>query len=440
VQSYACSSPLRSLDAGSAAQQGERDVDRSRLRTTAVPSGRWLAVAAALLLLSGPALALEPQDPEWEQLLHAYLVDPEGNREAVLALGKSGTEGLGAPAILLIADAQFRAGEYGEARRLFRQVVEQEEVEDRPTAASSIGHFGLAMVEVEGGDFAGAYEEFGRAGGPESQVAVWAKLGTAQSAAAIGKTDEALEALQELSATEDLAPPLREAALFSEASVHLRNGDTEKAAALLDQVIGGSNPRLATEAAYAKAQLERKNGDPRAARKELEGLLAKCPDENAGEAEPSADADADADADAKKDRERRRMERRLGELDPSAIMQAWVQNYREMPLVSWRGRETPPFGFGGCSLARTALASLEELPVETPVVAGAGAPPAASAGAGATTGAVAATSLPNEVASAGTSEATTPEQTAEGSSLVWLGILAAIVGVAGVLYFVLRRG
>jgi hypothetical protein len=72
-------------------------------------------------------------------------------------------------------------------------VIELEETGDETTAAGSLGHFGLGMIEVEGGDFGDAYVEFARAASPSSEVGEWATLATAQAAAAIGKTDEARE-------------------------------------------------------------------------------------------------------------------------------------------------------------------------------------------------------------------------------------------------------
>jgi hypothetical protein len=202
----------------------------------------------------------------------------------------------------------------------------------------------------------------------------------------------------------------------------MRAGDGEKAAGLLGEVAAGSNPDLAAEALFAAARLSLQAGDAQDARASLEEMLANCPEE------PPEQEDADDE----ESRERRRMSRRLRELDPGAILQTWVRNYRELPLNAYAGVGAPPFGFDGCARARETLASLDEEPIPTPAEA-------RSTSALASTSPSAPPALEPSPSAATEAEPERGPSVETASPLLWIGVFAAIVGGLGVLYFVFRR-
>jgi tetratricopeptide (TPR) repeat protein len=303
--------------------------------------------------VGGSTVAAQEPPPgysDWEQVLQSYLLDPVGNRDRVIALARQGVEGIPAVALVVIGDAYFRAGDLPNASRLFRAARAESEVVNEPEQSPWIAfsNMGLGMVDVAQGDMGGAYRSFSAAaaaGGPSTSMAM---LGAAQSAAAIGKDEEALDLLSALDETEGAPGAIRDAARFARGEVLLRQGKYDEAAALFDEIAAGTKGGLASDASYAAARARLASGERETGRTALEAMLTAC-------AEPGDGTDP------------RRTNRQLRELDARAVMQAWVENYREVsfePYLAESGRgSVDGFSIDGCALRRPPRQPLRKNPL-----------------------------------------------------------------------------
>lgn len=373
------------------------------------------------LVLPDPAVAQE-QYPEWREAFDVYVVDPAGGADRIIELGKKGTDGLPSSILTVLGDAYLRQGNYGSARRMFLRALEDPNAltDVGPGKASIASHaeLGLALAAVGSGKLAEARKRFAAASGPGDMGYV-ATLGHAQTAIAMGRHDEGLELLAALSDAEDVEPSLLDAARFASANALLDGGDYEAAAAAFQAIADGSTGEMAVDASFAAAVARQRSGARDVALEELTALVEKCPKLEEGE-------------------ERRKVSRADIALDPTAVLQSWVRNYREQSFADYRDGPGLALLLHGCDLAVETVAVYDEIaPIE--VVAAAEPEPVEMPETSAA--AVEGDTRPAADSSDAASGAATASSDSAGdgeSASLWLVVLGVLV-LAGVVWF-WRRG
>lgn len=382
-----------------------------------------LLTALALLSASGRAVAQE-QFPDWSEAFDAYVADPEAGADRIIELGKQGTDGLPSSAFTVLGDAYLRQGNYGAARRSFLRALED------PNAATQMGpgkapisnhaQLGLALAAVGSGKLGDARRWFAEASGAGGDMGYLATLGHAQTAIALGRHDEGLELLAALSESEGVEASLVESARFASANALLDAGDYEEAAAAFEALAADSEGAAATDAAFAAAIARHRGGSVNGVLESLTVIAEKCP--------PLAEGE-----------ERRKVSRGERDLDPTAVLQAWVRNYREQSFADYAAGPGAALTLHGCDLAIETVAVFDEL--EPAVVAAVEpappvaepAEPAAPAGTSSGTGGASST------ATAADAQAKTPVASpSAGGVPTWAIVLVLVVAAAGFLLW--RRG
>ncbi len=298
------------------------------------------------LLFAAAPLAHAQSYPEWGEAFEVYKTDPAAGAELLIELGRRGTDNLPPSVLTVLGDAYLRQGNYGTARKMFLRALED------PSAAASMGPFkapiashaelGLAAAAIGAGKLADAREWFAKASAAGGDLGHLATLGHAQAAIALGRHDEGLEILEALNDTEGVEPSLVEASQFATANALLDAGDYEAAAAAFQQLSDEAAGDLALDAAFAAAMARYRGGDRGEALASLSALVERCPE--AGE-----------------DDQPRKVTRAERELDPTAVLQSWVRNYREQSFSDYGGGPGPAFSLHGCDLAVETVAVLEEV-------------------------------------------------------------------------------
>ena len=139
-------------------------------------------------------------------------------------------------------------------------------------------------------------------------------------------------------------------------------GDYDAAAEAFEALEKDAEGEAKPDLAFAAAVARNRAGERGVALDALNSLLERCP--QPGEAE-----------------ERRKISRAERELDPTAVLQSWVRNYREQSFADYRaGRLTAVLSLQGCDLAVETVAALEAAPpVEAVPAVREAAPPAPQA-------------------------------------------------------------
>ncbi len=382
-------------------------------------------LALALLISFAVPLHAAEQYPEWREVFDVYAEDPNAAAEQVIELGKKGIDGYPPSVPTVLGDAYLRQGNYGAARRMFLRVLQD------PSAGSQMGpgkapiashaELGLALSAVGAGKLADAREWFAKASAAGGDLGYLATLGHAQTAIALGRHDEGLEILEAMSEAEGVEDALVEASRFAAANALLDGGDPAAAAEAFQSLADDSTGPNARDAAFAAAWARAKAGERDAAFEALTVLTEECPEREEGD-------------------EPRKVSRAERELDPTAVLQAWVRNYREQSFGMYDSGPAAALSLHGCDLAVETVAVFEEVvpvaavaPVEEPAppspaeevlpVAGDAGGSAPAAG---------------EEASKAASTEASPTVADEGRMSPW--IVFVIVAVIGVLVFVWRRG
>jgi len=306
---------------------------------------RFTACLALLAMLAaapeGGAQAAKPDD--WAALIGRYAADPVGTRDEVLLRARDGVDGQGIDVLLVVADANFRRGKLSDAERYFEKMVDESPKTPPGSLLVSYARLGLGMIAVRKGDLPAARAAFATASEISSgglDRARWlANVAEAQTAAAMGDTDEAIMMLEDLeqAAPDESAPPgVIEAVQFARGSALMEAGEFAEAAAVFD-AIAASGGEGADDARYAAARARLGAGEIDAARNALAELVAACP-RDAGPSE--------------------RASSRIRDLEPYGILRKWIDNYRDLPFGAFEKRGTL-YALGGCDLARTTLARIE---------------------------------------------------------------------------------
>lgn len=386
-----------------------------------------ILVALVLHLSSGHAIAQE-QYPEWRDAFAVYINDPIKGGGLVIDLARTGTDGLPPAALTVLGDAHLRRGNYGSARKMFLRALED------PTTATTMGpgaapiaahaQLGLAMASVGAGKLSDAREWFALASAAPGDMGHIATLGHAQTAIALGRHDEGLEILEALSQQDGLEPAVLDLTRFATGDALLDAGDPEAAQEAFQALAEGASGGVAADAAYAALIAKRKSGDREEAAEGLSEFITECPKE--GEEDEGA--------------ERPKSSRAERELDPGAVLNAWVRNYREQAFDAYATNPAPVFSLRGCDLAVETAAVWEAEPVVEVAAAMEPAEPIAREPEGQLI-----RSSPPESAAVDTLEAesasseTTTAASNEGTGLGWIAALV-IVGVAFLVGRFWRRG
>jgi MYXO-CTERM domain-containing protein len=304
---------------------------------------------AACLVLATLAAAHEAgaqsatKTDDWAALTEKYAADPVGTRDEVVLRARDGVDGAGIDVLLVVADAHLRRGKLSDAERYFEQIVEESPKTPPGSLLVSYAHLGLGVIAVREGDLPAARAAFATASEISSgglDRARWlANVAEAQTAAAMGDTDEAIMMLEDLeqAAPDESAPPgVVEAIQLAHGSVLMAAGEFAEAAAVFD-AIAANGGEGADDARYAAARARLGAGEIDAARNALAELVATCP-RDAGPSE--------------------RASSRVRDLEPYGILRKWIDNYRELPFGAFENRGTL-YSLGGCDLARSTLARIE---------------------------------------------------------------------------------
>ena len=151
-----------------------------------------------------------------------------------------------------LASIAFAAKDYAEAKRLFEQVLASGDMKFAEESQAR-----KAEIEYMDKDYANALESFKRlraiAENPDNQQA--AKLGMMRCAVNINRTDEALEAANDLLKDAKLSPELAIEARYVRAKAYLEEGHGEKALADLKSISEDTRTVQGAEAKYLLARL-----------------------------------------------------------------------------------------------------------------------------------------------------------------------------------------
>lgn len=312
------------------------------------PFRLFLLVLAGATLLCGTSSRAQSEYPEWREAFAIYVNDPVAGAGLVVELGRKSTDDLPPAALTVLGDAHLRQGNYGTARKMFLRALED------PVAVSEMGpgkapiashaEFGLALAAVGAGKLGEAREWFAEASAAGGDMGHLATLGHAQAAIALGRHDEALEILGALADSEGVEDPVLGAARFAAANALLDAGEYEAAAEAFGELAAEGSP----DASFAAAVARYRTGEREVALESLTELVESCPEPVEGEA-------------------RRPVTRADRDLDPTAVLQAWVKNYRENSFEDYRtGRLTTMLSVHGCDLAVETLPVFESAPSPPP--------------------------------------------------------------------------
>ena len=151
-----------------------------------------------------------------------------------------------------LASIAFAAKDYAEAKRLFEQVLASGDMKFAEESQAR-----KAEIEYMDKDYANALESFKRlraiAENPDNQQA--AKLGMMRCAVNINRTNEALEAANDLLKDAKLSPELAIEARYVRAKAYLEEGQGEKALADLKTISEDTRTVQGAEAKYLLARL-----------------------------------------------------------------------------------------------------------------------------------------------------------------------------------------
>lgn len=396
-----------------------------------MPSRRFLSRAFTALFVcivfAGQSFGQGDDYPEWRDAFAIYINDPEQGGGLVIDLAKSGTDGLPPAALTVLGDAHLRRGNFGRARKMFLRVLDDPTSETLmgPGKASIAAHaqMGLGMAAVGAGKMSDAREWFATASEAPGDMGYMATLGHAQAAIALGRYDEALSILEALSEAPGVESAVLDMARFTTANALLAEGDSEAAAESFGEIASDSSGSLAADAAYARALAESRTAGSEGPTEQLTELVASCPP-------------------IEEEEEVRKVSRAERQLDPGAVLQAWVRNYREKAFSEFQAQPSTLLALGGCDLARETIAVWEAEPVvvaqearapvelsqRVDVPAAAEEPPAQVKPEGET--------APAPVPA----NASTPENADPSSSgLTWVLVVGALIVIA-ILFVVRRRG
>lgn len=303
--------------------------------------------------LAGPGWADEPtpeQVEEWHDAYAAYEEDPVGNAERMVALIQEvGTQNVPAISLIVFGDAHLRLGNYGAARRMFLRALEDPAATEHagPMKAPVADHaeLGLAMVASATGKLDEARERFARTSDLDGDLGDLSTLGHAQSQIALGRHDEGLALLEELSSNDSLEPAVLEAARYSLANALLEAGEYEAAAEAFEALVADG---MGVDAAYGAALARSHDGSPQVVLDSLAEVVELCP-----EPDPNDDGRAPTRADRA--------------LRSGAVLASWVRNYRESSFASLDSEAGGKlFSTDGCRLARASVEVLEAAPIAEP--------------------------------------------------------------------------
>jgi len=302
------------------------DADGARMSLHAGPGARGLGLAIlSTVLLFNPVAATDDLngDP-----LSVYLSNPYGNRRAVIALARHGTDSLPTPALLALADAYARDGRPRRARRVLTDLLAR----TPPPNLAAWAEHGLGWIALASGDSAGARLHYGRlaAGGVEAALGT---LVVALLDGIDGRVDQAATVLDRIAVAADTPWQLRPAALLGAAYAHYWAKDYGPAAvrfASVAEQFPGSP--LSDDARYAAAWTRLQAGD-----REAIAALQRVA------AEPSSG------------RAKARVGPGLVRLAPATLLRSGARQYRRAPLLQPVEQLVALLDVDGPALARAAL-------------------------------------------------------------------------------------
>jgi predicted negative regulator of RcsB-dependent stress response len=305
---------------------------------------RLVATAAVLVtLLSPPVVRADGYfdegngvPAEWNEIANGYMSDPVTHGPELLAIANGAGGTLPPQFMVLVADAQVRAGRAAAAEATLKAALDA-----KPDPLwQMFATLGLGGTRMMQGDPDGAAVYFETLAATD-ESAGWAhaigNLGLGHARLATDRPMDAKAAFDAAVGNEVVDDQFRFAGKFGSGMALYEAGDLKAAAEAFEE-LAAEDPDgpFGRDARFAAARARLEAGDRESAVSGLKAALERC----------------DPDA------EHRRTSRRLRDLDPRALSREWLRNYRTMSWQDSMARDTSMYTIGGCDLARSTLREL----------------------------------------------------------------------------------
>jgi predicted negative regulator of RcsB-dependent stress response len=312
---------------------------------------RLVATAALLLTLFSPHFVRADGgfdegngvSAEWNEVANDYMSDPVTHGPELLAIANGAGGDLPPQFMVLVADAQVRAGRPAAAEATLKAALDA-----KPDPLwQMFATLGLGGTRMMQGDPDGAAVYFETLAATDENAG-WAhaigNLGLGHARLATDRPMDAKAAFDAAAGNGVVDDQFRFAGKFGSGMALYEAGDLKAAAEAFEE-LAAEDPDgpFGRDARFAAARARLEAGDQDGAVSGLKAAIARCdPNEK-----------------------HRRMTRRLRDLDPRALSREWLRNYRTMSWKDSMARDTSMYTIGGCDLARS---TLRELRPEDPQV------------------------------------------------------------------------